>query len=91
MVGLATEDGPVGGEPLLEQVIRGGLSVKRSCSVPELRKRCATAVRNLPAAVRRRRDPVVYPVASSEELKQMVARVRIALPGRKRIDGRVFS
>ena len=91
VVGLATEDGPVGGEPLLEQVIRGGLSVKRSCSVPELRKRCTTAVRDLPAAVRRRRDPAVYPVASSEELEQLVARVRTTLPGRKRIDGSVSS
>jgi nicotinate phosphoribosyltransferase len=91
VVGLATEDGPIGGEPLLEQVIHDGLPVKRSCSMAVLRERCTKAVRKLPAAVRLRRDPAVYPVASSEELRQLVVRVRTALLGRKRVDGSPFS
>ena len=91
VVGLATEDGPAGGEPLLEQVIRDGLPIKRSSLMPVLRERCTVAVRNLPAAVRRRCDPAVYPVASSEELKRLVVLAQAALPRRKRVDGSTFA
>jgi nicotinate phosphoribosyltransferase len=75
LLGLAGEEAPVGGTPLLEPVMKDGVRTKPSPPLVELRTRCLERVRALPDEVRRLDDQARYPVLISERLQQLTDEV----------------
>jgi nicotinate phosphoribosyltransferase len=63
------------GRPLLTQVIRGGQRETRSETLAELRERSGRAVAELPASVRRLRDPAPYAVRLGDGLLSAIQRL----------------
>ncbi len=80
-VGLCDEPGPMGFEPLLRQVMRGGERTVAPVSTLEARSRCRTAVAELPSAVRRLESPAVYQVTRSAGLDQLAESVLASQAG----------
>jgi nicotinate phosphoribosyltransferase len=77
LLGLAGEEAPAGGTPLLEPVMKDGVRTKPSPPLVELRTRCLERVRALPDEVRRLDDPARYPVLISERLQQLTDEVSL--------------
>lgn len=75
VIGLAGEEDPSRGRPLLKRVMRGGSRERAPQSLGELRTRCRAAVAELPASVRRLQDPVRYPVRFGDALQSTIKRL----------------
>jgi nicotinate phosphoribosyltransferase len=63
------------GRPLLKRVMRDGRRESPALTVSELRAGCRTAISELPAGVRRLRDPECYPVRVGEALQSTIERL----------------
>ena len=81
VIGLPDEAIP--GRPLLKPVMRRGARIATGRPFAELQAACREAVRELPAAVRARRDPAPYPVAVSPGLQRLASRVNGAVAAAK--------
>ena len=68
---VASVDEPVpdGTIALLSEVMRYGVRTSETCSLDELRRRCAREMERLPAGCRRIQSPDEYPVAVSDKLQ----------------------
>jgi nicotinate phosphoribosyltransferase len=75
IIGLADDNDGSSGRALLKRVMRGGRRELVPQSVGELRTRCRAAVGELPASVRRLRDPVRYPVRVGDALQSTIERL----------------
>ncbi|MFN0087315.1 MAG: nicotinate phosphoribosyltransferase [Blastocatellia bacterium] len=75
VIGMAEEDG-LPGDPLLAPVMRGGRTLEGRPGLKAIRKRAAEQLANLPAAHRRLRGSLAYPVRYSEELERRGKRMR---------------
>ena len=73
-MGLADEADTSRGRPLLERLMINGRRERPSAPLGELRQRCRRALDEVPAPVRRLRDPERYPVRFSEALQGTVDR-----------------
>ncbi len=82
VVGLAAEEGPEDGEPLLTCVVKGGVRQQPQRAIREIREVCQTAVARLPEEVRRHRDAAAYPVVRSVALEGLAAGVASELSAR---------
>jgi nicotinate phosphoribosyltransferase len=72
---LALSDEPgQGTRALLRRVMSGGRRERPALPAQELRRRSRAAIQELPAAVRRLRDPITYPVRFSARLRDTIAR-----------------
>ena len=82
VIATAEEDGPPGGRPLLQQVMKGGERTEASQPTPvgEIRAHAAEAVGALPERLRAL-DPVEtpYPIALSEAMATRLDEVRSRL------------
>ncbi|MFI9150628.1 nicotinate phosphoribosyltransferase [Streptomyces sp. NPDC053367] len=76
VIGLADEQPPDGGVPLLETVMRGGQRTRSRPTLDECRERFTADLGRLPAAARRIRAPVAPRATASERLSALAARVR---------------
>ncbi|MFI9617152.1 nicotinate phosphoribosyltransferase [Streptomyces sp. NPDC052023] len=76
VIGLADEQPPDGGRPLLETVMRGGQRTGTRPTLDECRERFAADLGGLPSAARRIRAPVAPRATASERLNALAARVR---------------
>lgn len=74
VVGLASEDAPKGGLPLLEPVMRDGRRVRPPCPLDDVRRRRAEIAGTMPRAFRELSTPVDYEVERSEELNAWLSR-----------------
>jgi len=75
IIGLADEEDGASGRPLLKHVMRGGRRELAPQSLRELRTRCHAVIGELPASVRRLRDPVRYPVRVGDALQSTIERL----------------
>jgi nicotinate phosphoribosyltransferase len=75
VIALADETDPSGGRPLLTHVMQNGRRVVPPEPVRAMRERCRAAVAQLPADVRRLREPRPYSVRFSDALQAMIARL----------------
>ncbi len=73
LIGLADEDAPAGGMPLLKHVLRDGRRASPPPRVAELRDRSRLAVSRLPAGVRRLYEATSYPVDTSDALRTLAS------------------
>ncbi|MFI7296405.1 nicotinate phosphoribosyltransferase [Streptomyces sp. NPDC050121] len=76
VIGLADEQPPDDGVPLLETVMQGGRRTGRRPSLDECRERFAADLGELPSAARRIRAPVAPRATASERLDALTVRVR---------------
>ncbi|MGW2638870.1 nicotinate phosphoribosyltransferase [Streptomyces sp. NPDC001348] len=76
VIGLADEEPPDEGMPLLETVMRGGRRTGRRSTLDECRGRLAADLGGLPPAARRIRAPVAPRATVSERLGLLAADVR---------------
>jgi nicotinic acid phosphoribosyltransferase len=76
VVGLADEQPPDRGRPLLETVMRGGRRTGTRPTLDECRERFTADLGRLPSAARRIRAPVAPQATSSERLSALTTRVR---------------
>ncbi|MEU0220477.1 nicotinate phosphoribosyltransferase, partial [Streptomyces sp. NPDC006265] len=76
VIGLADEQPPDGGRPLLETVMRGGQRTGTRPSLAECRERFTADLGRLPSAARRIRAPVPPRATASERLSALAAHVR---------------
>jgi nicotinate phosphoribosyltransferase len=76
VIGLADEQPPDGGRPLLETVMRGGQRTGTQPTLDECRERFTADLGGLPSAARRIRAPVAPRATASEQLSALAARVR---------------
>lgn len=76
VIGLADEQAPDGGRPLLETVMRGGQRTGARSTLDECRERLAADLGGLPSAARRIRAPIAPRATASERLSALAARVR---------------
>ncbi|MCW2913348.1 MAG: putative nicotinate phosphoribosyltransferase [Actinomycetia bacterium] len=81
---LREETAPVGHEPLLVPVMRGGHRISPAEPLAVSRDRCAADLAALPAAVRRLRAPDTIPVQPSERLGRLRDRLRAEMQERQR-------
>ena len=75
LLGLADEPGDSGGRPLLDRVMVNGRREFASPPLAALRQRCRQRLDELPAAVRRLRDPERYPVLFTGVLRSTCNRL----------------
>jgi nicotinate phosphoribosyltransferase len=75
VLGLADETGDPGARPLLEQVMANGRRERPKADLGALRARCRRDLAELPAEVRRLRDPARYPVRFSDALQGTLERL----------------
>ncbi|PAZ15066.1 nicotinate phosphoribosyltransferase [Streptomyces sp. SA15] len=76
VIGLADEQPPEDGRPLLETVIRNGRRTGIRTTLDECRERLAADLAELPSAARRIRAPVAPLATTSERLNALASRVR---------------
>ncbi|CAL9657246.1 Nicotinate phosphoribosyltransferase pncB2 [Streptomyces sp. enrichment culture] len=76
VIGLADEQPPDDGEPLLETVMRDGRRTGARPTLGECRQRFAADLAALPKAARRIREPVPPRATASERLRELTDRVR---------------
>ncbi|MGW6544253.1 nicotinate phosphoribosyltransferase [Streptomyces massasporeus] len=76
VIGLADEQPPDGGLPLLETVMRGGQRTGTRPTLDECRERFTADLSRLPSAARRIRAPVPPRATASEALSALTAHVR---------------
>jgi nicotinate phosphoribosyltransferase len=70
LLALAEESPPVGAEPLLETVMRGGELVRPHPPLSAVRGRCATQLSELPEPLKRLREHGPYPVHPTDALRR---------------------
>jgi nicotinate phosphoribosyltransferase len=70
-IGLDDEEGPRGGRPLLQQVMREGRRVTSEAALSKLRDACLRAVAELPVSVRRIKGWSEYEVVVSEHVQRV--------------------
>lgn len=70
-IGLATEEPPMGGAPLLEHVVQGGELVAPLATLGDARERARGQLAALPEPYRRLSQPAAYPVERSEALRRL--------------------
>ena len=75
VIGLAAEDVP-GAKPVLAQAMRDGKRVIPASTIGDARQRVADGLSSLPEPHRRLRDPVHYPVSTSDGLQQLESQIR---------------
>ncbi len=75
VLGLAEEEAPVGGLPLLGRVMTGGRRAGALPPLGELRARCLERVAALPEEVRSIDQPAHYPVRITERLQRLTDEV----------------
>ena len=76
IVGLQEEPGPVDAEPLLEEVMAGGVRTGPSAPLAELRDRFRDEFASLDSRFKDLRRPPHFPVSISPRLQRMTAEVR---------------
>lgn len=76
VIGLADEQPPAGGGPLLETVMRDGQRAGARPTLDECRERLTADLGRLPSAARRIRAPVAPRATTSKRLSALTARVR---------------
>jgi nicotinate phosphoribosyltransferase len=76
VIGLADEQPPAGGGPLLETVMRDGQRTGARPTLDECRERLTADLGRLPSAARRIRAPVAPRATTSKRLSALTARVR---------------
>ena len=76
IIGLVEESGPVGSEPLLEEVMTGGVRASLPPPLGELRNRFREEFATLPSRFKNLRRPPQFPVSISSRLQRMTAEVR---------------
>ncbi|WP_406411426.1 nicotinate phosphoribosyltransferase [Streptomyces sp. NBC_01614] len=76
VIGLADEQPPDDGSPLLETVMRNGQRTGARSALDECRERFAADLGGLPSAARRIRAPVAPRATASEHLSALAVRVR---------------
>ena len=76
IIGLQEEAGPVGSEPLLHEVMTGGVRTGPPAPLGELRDRFGDEFASLPARFKGLRRPPQFPVSISPRLQRMTAEVR---------------
>ncbi|MFI5553546.1 nicotinate phosphoribosyltransferase [Streptomyces sp. NPDC051738] len=76
VIGLADEQPPDDGSPLLETVMRNGQRIGARSGLDECRERFAGDLGGLPSAARRIRAPVAPRATASEHLSALTVRVR---------------
>ena len=76
IIGLQEEAGPVGSEPLLVEVMTGGVRTSPSTSLSNLRELFRDEFASLPARFKDLRRPPQFPVSISPRLQRMTAKVR---------------
>jgi len=75
VIGLADEPGVSGGQPLLKRVMIDGRRELAPQPIHELRGWCRKAVSQLPASIRKLRDPARYPVRFTQALEASIDRL----------------
>jgi len=73
VLGLRTEANPVGGEPLLSCVVKGGVRQQPMRAIEEVQRYCRSALGSFPKEVRYCRNAAVYPVVISTTLDGLTA------------------
>ncbi len=76
VIGLQEESGPVGAEPLLQEVMTDGRRTSPSTPLDELRHRFREEFQSLPVRFKDLRRPPAFPVSISRRLQRMTAEVR---------------
>lgn len=76
VIGLADEEPPEEGRPLLETVMRGGRRTGIRPTLKECRERLAADLAELPSAARRIRAPAAPRARASERLSALASQVR---------------
>lgn len=76
VIGLADEQPPDDGRPLLETVMQGGQRIGDGPTLDECRSRFSADLDGLPSAARRIRGPLAPRTAVSERLSALTTRVR---------------
>ena len=76
IIGLQEESGPVGAEPLLEEVMRDGARTGPPVSLREIRERFSAEFAALDARFKGLHRPPQFPVSISPRLQRMTAEVR---------------
>ncbi len=84
VVTLADEPPPVGGAPLLQQVMQDGRRMRRDPSLNESRALFQRGFANLPETVKALRGAAAYPVEVSSPLADLRARMTRAVAARPR-------
>ena len=76
IIALESDSGPVDSEPLLEEVMTGGVRTQTHPPLAELRERFSTEFAFLEARYKDLRQPPPFPVSVSPSLQRMTAEVR---------------
>ncbi len=76
IIALESDYGPVDSEPLLEEVMTGGVRTHTHPPLAELRERFSTEFACLEARYKNLRQPPPFPVSVSPSLQRMTAEVR---------------
>ena len=76
IIGLQEESGPVGSEPLLEEVMRDGMRTSSQVSLHEIRDRFRAEFTSLHPRFKDLRRPPLFPVSVSPRLQRVTAEVR---------------
>jgi hypothetical protein len=76
MIGLEEEPTPAGTEPVLEEVMRGGVRTSQETTLQEVRSRFQEEFESLDTRFKALTNPPHFPVSISSRLQRLAATVR---------------